>query len=52
VLQVPIQVDDQGIVWQHARVPITPSLQVWPSTPIWLLPLTKEYDGGRTQRER
>lgn len=50
VLQVPIQVDDQGVQWQHIRVPIVPSLQVWQSTPIWVLPLPKEERGNLNQR--
>lgn len=48
VLRIPIRVADQGIQWQLTHIPITPSLQMWPSTPIWLLPLTREYDGGHT----
>lgn len=46
VLAIPVQVNDQNIVWQRTRVPITSSFHVWPSTPIWLLPLTRAYDRG------
>jgi hypothetical protein len=51
VLLIPAQVDDyQGVQWQSIRIRITPSLYIWPATPIWLLPLARAYDGGPHQR--
>jgi hypothetical protein len=41
VLHVPTEVTDQGIQWEPTSVPMTPSVHRWPSTPIWLLPLTR-----------
>jgi hypothetical protein len=41
LVKVPVQVNDQGVQWQLQRIPVTASLHVWPSTPIWLLPLTR-----------
>lgn len=50
VLKVPSLVDDRGVQWQLTDVPLIPSLQVWPSTPIWLLPLPKKEGGDSDQR--
>lgn len=50
VLAIPVQVDDQGVQWQSIRVRSTSSLHVWPSTPIWLLPLARQASGGHHQQ--
>lgn len=51
VLAVPVQVDDyQGVQWQSIRVRSTSSRHVWPSTPIWLLPLDRQASGGHHQQ--
>lgn len=51
VLQVPVQVDDyQGVQWRSIYVRITPSLHVWPSTSIWLLPIARKSDGTNLQQ--
>lgn len=49
VLRVPVQVNDHAVQWQHTRVPHIPSMYIWPSTPIWVLPLSKEGHGYSNQ---
>lgn len=50
VLRIPFHVDDQGVQWQLIDVPLSPSLHVWPSNPIWLLPLSKMERGNPDQQ--
>lgn len=50
VLRVPFQVNDQGVQWQTIHVPLSASLHRWPSTPSWVLPLSKEGRGYPDQQ--
>lgn len=49
MLAVPVRMDDQGIRWQSIPVRSMSSLDVWPATPICLLPLAREANGGHRQ---
>lgn len=45
VLRVPFEVNDQGVQWHLIHVPLSASRHIWPSTPHWLLPLSKKGRG-------